>query len=439
MKKKIIVVMSCMLLIATAIPVIGQMKNISIYKDEETSFLSGDDKWMKLFRGNSFDVGYKVLITSDGGYLILGETSSFGEGESDIWLIKTDSLGDKIWEKTIGSENLDIGWAIRPTDDGGYIIVGLTTHNSKGMDDLWLLKVDSEGNKLWENTHGYTDFDSGSDIMQTSDGGYIIIGSVNNTGCASGQIWLLKTDSSGNILWEKAFGDAGDNFGNSILITEDGGYLLVGSGFRSGETDGYDLWLIKTNADGDVLWDKKHGEEDFNMGWSTYPTDEGGYIITGEKFSCPGNADTWLLKIDKNGDILWEKTFPTSDLDRGVSVAQTSEGGYIIAGHYFNGLKPDARLIKTDSNGNQEWIKTYGKSIRHDGFFSVQQTSDGGYILTGDTTSYGFDSGPLKGDIWLLKTDSEGNVPINRVRSKINFPLFRLFPNIYIILEYLLN
>ncbi|UCD13788.1 MAG: hypothetical protein JSW60_09575, partial [Thermoplasmatales archaeon] len=194
MKNEIMVVIICTLLIATAIPVVGQMKNISINKDDETSPLTSGDKWMKLFRGNSFDVGYKVLITSDGGYLILGETMSFGEGESDIWLIKTNSLGDKIWEKTIGSENLDIGWAIRPTDDGGYIIVGLTTHNSKGEDDLWLLKVDSEGNKLWENTHGYTDFDSGSDIMQTSDGGYIIIGSVNSTGCTSGQIWLLKTD-----------------------------------------------------------------------------------------------------------------------------------------------------------------------------------------------------------------------------------------------------
>ena len=446
MKKKLIGILVCTLLIVTAIPTTGQINQISNKKvtNDEIRPLSNGDKWMKIFSGNKLDMGFQVLITSDGGYLILGETRSFGEGGSDIWLIKTDSLGDIIWEKTIGTEDTDVGWTIRPTDDGGYIIIGETTHNSNGLDDLWLLKIDSEGDKLWEKTYGYSIFDGGSDIRQTSDGGYIIIGSVNVTGGPRGDIWLLKTDSSGDIVWEKAFGGHGHNYGNSILITEDGGYLLVGSSFMPGETSGYDLWLIKTNDAGELLWDKKHGEADFNAGWSTYPTDDGGYIITGEirKDSGSVNPDTWLLKVDGSGDISWEKTFSAIGIDRGMSVVQTSDGGYAIAGHHFNGLNANGRLIKTDSSGEKEWIKTYGKSIGNDVFFSVQQTPDNGYILTGDTTSYGFDIGPLKGDIWLLKTDSNGNAPRNKAFN-FNFNLlnwlFERFPNMFPILRYLLE
>jgi hypothetical protein len=306
-----------------------------------------------------------------------------------------------------------------------------------------LIKTDSDGNKLWDKTFGYGIFDSGSEVRQTSDGGYIIVGSVNQTGGPRGDIWLVKTDSNGDIIWDKVFGGIGHNYGNSILITNDGGYLLVGSSFISRETNGYQLWLIKTDDTGEILWDKKHGGTEFDTGWCIQPINDGCYIITGETESYgAGDTNAWLLKIDITGEELWNKTFGGDDIDRGSTVQQTNDGGFIIAGHTTSYKSYAAWLIKTNSNGDEEWIKTYGKRLGCDIFFSVKQTPDDGYIITGDTTSYGQGIGPNKGDVWLLKTDSNGNVPRNKALN-FNFNLlswlFERFPHASPILKYILG
>jgi len=449
MKKKIIGIFVCMLLILTVLPVsghteifIGESNDFS--EDTEAVIISlSNDTWMKTFGGIKSDAGFSLQLTSDGGYIIVGATKSYGSGRYDIWLIKTDNQGDMIWDKTFGGEDDDYGCFIQQTSDGGYIITGKTESYSNGKTDAWLIKTDSDGNKLWDKTFGYGIFDSGSEVRQTSDGGYIVVGSVNVTGGPRGDIWLIKTDSNGDIIWDKVFGGIGHNYGNSILITNDGGYLLVGSSFISQETNGYQLWLIKTDDAGEILWDKKHGGAEFDTGWCIQPTNDGCYIITGETGSYgAGDTNAWLLKIDITGEELWNKTFGGDDIDRGCTVQQTNNGGFIIAGHTTRYKSYEAWLIKTNSDGDEEWIKTYGKKLGCDMFFSVKQTPDGGYIITGDTTSYRQGIGHNKGDVWLLKADSNGNVPINKAFNfNVNLIewLFERFPNAFPILRHLIE
>jgi hypothetical protein len=418
--KKIIGIFIFILMIISAISVVGQVKEV--YSIDGIMVVNPflNNKWMKTLGGNNPDMGLSAQQTSDGGYILLGATESYGAGENDIWLIKTDDQGNIIWDKTYGGEKQDYGWYLYQTSDGGYIITGRTSSFGNGESDVWLIKTDSEGNKLWDKTFGYSITDSGSEVKETNDGGYIIIGSVFQTGGPHGDIWLIKTDSNGNKLWDKEFGGIGHNYGNSILITDDGGFLLIGSSFISQEENSYQLWLIKTDENGEILWDKKLGGSNFEAGWCAQPTNDGGYIITGEiRSSEPESINTWLLKIDSNGDILWEKSFDGSDISRGHSVIPTNDDGYIIAGHTTVGPTYEAMLIKTNCNGDLEWKKTYGTFLGLEMFWSIQQTPDDGYIIAGETTSYGRGIGPNKGDVWLLKTDSKGNVPIKRIRSSI--------------------
>ena len=164
-----------------------------------------DTLWTKTFGGSSGDGGYKVQQTTDGGYILLGGTSSFGAGNSDIWLIKTNSYGDTIWTRTFGGSDNDVGWSVIQTDDEGYIIIG--TKNPYGINaDVWLIKTDSFGNTLWTKTYGGNDEDSGNSIQQTSDGGYIITGMTASYGAGNGDVWLLKTDSLGDTLWTHTYG-----------------------------------------------------------------------------------------------------------------------------------------------------------------------------------------------------------------------------------------
>jgi len=367
--------------------------------------------WNKTYGGPGNDLASEVQVTKNGGYVITGVTESYGAGDGDAWLIKTDSEGNEEWNKTFGGTGYDNGQSVRETGDGGYIIAGRTESYGAGDSDLWLIKTDSDGNEEWNKTFGGPDNDRGWSVRETNDDGYIISGGTESSGAGNGDLWLIKTDSSGTKLWDRTFGGPGFDWGNSIQEASDDGYITAGftRSYGAGESD---VWLIKTDSYGNKEWDAIFGGPDNDSGSSVQETSDGGYIITGytASFGAEG-MDLWLIKTDSEGQEEWNRTFgePEQDIgplggesgnDQGEAVQVTSDGGYIIAGYTtsYGAFPGDLWLIKTNSEGVLEWDMTSGRRGTDDGV-SVQETSEGEYIIAGITDRYG--AGGI--DVWLVK------------------------------------
>ena len=372
------------------------------------------EEWNKTFGGSDEDIGYAVQQTGDGGYIITGYTASYGAGKFDVWLIKMDSKGNEEWNRSFGGSNIDVGTDVQQTDDGGYIITGVTV--SEGYDML-LLKTDANGNKVWMKTlKGGAGHDAGLAVRQVDDGGYVVTGYTFTTE-RSYDVWLVKLDGNGNMEWDKKIGGCCSDAGECIQLTDDGGYIIVGitESYGCGH---YDIWLIKVDSEGNEEWNKTFGGSGDDFGFSIQQTSDGGYIIAGctESYGS-GNSDIWLIKTDSNGNEEWNKTFGGRDVERGYAVLETIDGGYIIAGdtESYGSGNSDIWLIKTDSNGNEEWNKTFGGShYEKIGYHNaIQRTADGGYIIIGCTSSYG--AGNY--DAWVIKV-----APANRPPSTPNTP-----------------
>ncbi len=411
MNKKLLGIFVCMLLIAaTALPVAGTIEigKIKMENNRNSVTIQPPEEWNNTFGGTDLDVGYAVQLTSDGGYIIAGSTVSYGAGDADAWLIKTDSNGDEQWNKTFGGAGVDYGVSVRLTSNGGYVLVGWTESYGAGGGDAWLIKTDASGNEQWNKTFGGTEMELGYSVQQTTDSGFIITGFTESYGTVSWDAWLIKTDSNGDEQWNKTFGGTEYDFGYSVQQTTDGGYVITGGTASYGAGDS-DVWLIKTDSNGDEQWNKTFGGSSADQCYSVQQTTDGGYVITGITMSYgTGDADAWLIKTDSNGDEQWNKTFGGTGDDRGVSIKQTTDGGYIITGatESFGAGGYDVWLIKTDSNGDEQWNKTFGGTDLDVGY-AVQLTSDGGYIIAGGTVSYGAGDA----DAWLIKVASENQPP----------------------------
>jgi hypothetical protein len=378
--------------------------------------------WQKTYGGADYDAGKSIIQTGDGGYVIVGFTSSFGAGENDVFLIKTDSAGNMLWNKTYGGVSRDSASSVVQSTDGGYVIAGSTESFGAGGSDFYLVKTDSEGNMLWNRTYGGSGDDFGKSVVQADDGGYVIAGTINwNVAGTTVDVYLVKTNSDGNLLWSKTYGGTSTTENIfSVVQSSDGGYAIAGTLDYNSPTPP-DVYLLKVDVNGNFQWQRTYGGTKFDFGRSMVQANDGGYVITGESFG--ESFDVYLVKTDANGTLLWSKVYGGTGADYGFSVVQSSDGGYAIAGQTFSyGLSAVARadvyLVKTDSNGNLMWNKTFGGTENDQGW-SVTNTGSGGFAIVGQTKSFG--AGNY--DVYLIKTEPEPVTAITDQGTKINLQI----------------
>ncbi|MHC4686814.1 MAG: outer membrane protein assembly factor BamB family protein [Planctomycetota bacterium] len=360
------------------------------------------DVWERTFGGSSDDKAKSVQQTFDGGYIIAGYTKSFGAGEEDVYLVKTDSDGNEVWSKTIGGPERDIAEALQLTSDGGYIVAGNTKSFGEGDSDAYLIKTDSNGNVEWTQTFGGSSNEAANSVEPIHDGGYIVAGFTYSFSSSDSDpdIYLIKTDSNGNVEWNRSFGGPFTENALSVQQTFDGGYIIAGitASLGSGSNDFY---LVKTDSNGDALWTRTFGGEGFDTAWSVQQTNDEGYIIIGETSSFGEmGVDAYLVKTDSSGIVVWTKNLGGSSKDVATSGKQTGDNGYVIAGytHSFGEGKEDVYLVKIDSNGNEVWSKTIG-GPDNERANSIQPISEDEFIIAGYTNSFG--SGSF--DMYLIK------------------------------------
>ena len=370
--------------------------------------------WEKLYpsiNSYQFEEGFSVQQTTDEGYIISGYTSN---QEQDILLIKTDSLGDTTWTSTLIEICDQYGHSVQQTTDGGYIVGGTKeiSQSSPCRGDMWLIKFSSNGTPQWENMFGSNDYDEGRYVQQTNDGGYILTGSLSTTSNQD-DLYIVKTDMNGTPQWTRNYGNQLNDIGHCIKQTNDGGYIITGSTELDSvlTTPAFaNIYLIKTDSFGDTLWTRNFGNSfSYEYGYSVQQTTDGGYIICGSTTSLLNYI--YVIKTNSLGNIIWTKTYGDGSEDIGYSIQQTSDGGYIITGEIegngINGVlgESDLYLIKTDSLGDTTWTKKIDSGLwDSDVGYSVQEINNGDYIICGST--YGW----FGLYVYLIKTDSQGNV-----------------------------
>jgi hypothetical protein len=310
--------------------------------------------WAKTYGGGGDDYAHSIQQTTDGGYIVSGRTGSFGAGHGDIWVLKLNASGDVVWQKTYGGGGWDEARSIQQTTDGGYIVSGTTWSFGAGGYDFWVLKLNASGDVVWQKTYGGGGWDEARSIQQTTDGGYIVAGWTGSFGAGSADFWVLKLDSSGDLVWQKTYGGAGNDWAHFIQQTSDGGYIVAGYTGSLG-AGSLDFRVLKLDARGDVVWQKTYGGE--NSDWATciQQTTDGGYIVAGVTWSFgAGRRDVWVLKLNARGYVVWEKTYGGKEWDEASSIQQTTDGGYIVAGYTYSFRAPlnDGWVLKLDSSGD---------------------------------------------------------------------------------------
>ena len=347
-------------------------------------------QWSQTFGGEYNDYGYSVQQTTDGGYIITGGIR-VDSLNSDVYLMKTNENGEEEWTQTFGDEYNDISLSVQQTTDGGYIITG---NLRVGGIITNLIKTNENGEEEWTQSLGDLYF-MGWSVEQTTDGGYILTGFSSDL--SGGSLCLIKTTENGEEEWTQTFGGEFYDSGSSVQQTTDGGYII--SGHIGVDSLNSDVYLIKTTENGEEEWTQTFGGEFNDFGSSVQQTTDGGYIITGGIRVDSLNSDVCLIKTTENGEEEWTQTFGGEYNDYGYSVQQTTDGGYIITGGIrVDSLNSDVYLMKTNENGEEELSQSFGGEYNDFGW-SVEQTTDGGYIITG---GIGVDS--LNSDIYLLKT-----------------------------------
>lgn len=420
-------------------------------------------QWEQNYGGSLSDRAQMIRQTDDGGFVVCGYSKSDDQdvpgnyGRDDVLVLKMDNSGNLEWQNHYGGSEGERAYAIRQTPDGGYIFVGRTKSsdqdisNSYRSTDYWVVKINANGDIMWENTFGGDNPERALDVITTNDGNFVIAGSTSSSSKdVSGNngdedIWIVKVSNSGNLLWENHYGGSGSDQANAILQTADGGYFVAGLSYSdsskevSGNNGASDYWMLKLDNGGQLLWEQNYGGSGNDYGIAAKQTNNGNFIVTGSSESSDkdvsgnnGNFDYWTIRLDASGNLLWEVNHGGSTLEEPKSIIQTTDG-FLVAGQALSGDKDvsnnygayDFWLVKVNGSGKLQWEENFGGYLADIGN-SVIQTNNGGFILAGESNSSTNDVSANygSGDFWVVKVGNNTNA----IRNDFGNDL-QVFPN----------
>ncbi len=394
----------------------------------------------KTYGGSKNDVTQSIVKTNDGGYAILGYTQSNDEDITtknnegfDFWVMKFSSEDILIWSKTFGGSDDDRGADIITTNDGGFALLGYSKSSdgnvtsNAGSQDFWLIKISADGNLSWQKNFGYPGADYGTTLLQTDDNGYLITGVLDVTASggegnskstqrhAGGDIWAIKLNVSGDLEWSKYYGGSFTETPFGVVKTEDNSFIIAGSS-DSNDVDitnnkgSYDFWILKISNDGTLLWEKNYGGSEIDEPRGITATNDGNFMIVGDTRSSDkditnnnGAADLWMLKINADGGLIWQKTIGATSFDVARSISKTQDNGFVISGSsrssdagFTNKGQNDAWVLKVNALGEIEWQKLVGGS-KIDFLYDAVELNNKNIIAVGESSSSNGDIPENKG------------------------------------------
>ncbi len=363
---------------------ITSLLTLSLLSATQTSFKQ------KTFGGDKDDIAYAITATDDGGAIMIGSTRSFGKGRNDMSLIKLDAKGHKVWNKFFGGERKDYGTAVTQTTDGGYVGVGTTKSFGKGGYDYFIVKVDSKGNTLWQRTAGGDGKDQATAVTATKDGGVLVVGSSKSFGKGSYDFYALKLTKEGKVQWRQTAGGKDWDIPKGVVETDNGDFILVGKSESFGD-NGYDGFVVKLDHNGKQLWEETYGGKKDDELNAIAKGKNGEFVLVGKtKSFVHHKGDAYILKINEDGDKLLEKTYGGTGKEYATAVTAAKNGDYLIVGStrsVSNG-RADILSIMIDQNGTVKGSGHYGGK-KMDIAHGVTQIKDGSFFIAGETESYG--------------------------------------------------
>lgn len=429
-------------------------------------------EWNYIFGGSNFDNGTCVLQNKLNDRLVVfglshsnnGEVSGNHSSFSDYWIFNLTYTGSFDTQKCIGGSNYDDGKHILQTSDGGYLLTGAAgssnghATSNYGSYDFWLVKTDANFNILWQKNYGGSSFDVAYQAAETNDGGFVVVGTTyssnndvtNNKGFSD--FWIIKVDASGVLQWQKNYGGTDEEEAYSVTILNDNRIVVAGftkslDGDVTNPKGNQDAWVLLLTSTGNLVWQKTLGGTSTDIATSVIQTFDNNILVlcetgsaTGDVSYNHGGSDFWLVKLDVQGNIIWEKTYGGNQMEKPGNVIECSDSGLVMVGRTnsdnngdvgANSGLYDTWIVKTDTAGVIVWQHTLGGTLNDNGLW-VYETSDFGYIIAGNSeSSDGVVNGTNKGlaDVWVIKL--KGKIPLEpgMIIEKNNQIVFTVFPN----------
>lgn len=310
----------------------------------------GNQQWMKTIGSSGWEYAYGLCNAAGGGYYITGYTTGYGTLSKDLILYKTDADGNEQWRRTFGGSDIEVGKSVVQAPDGSVIVCGYTQSQGTGEDDIMLIKTDAAGNQKWIRTYGGTSSELGKQVLVNSDGDYVILGSTGSLGAGNRDYWLICSDTAGNVNWSKTYGNDGYQECYSVIETSDGGYLISGDSDIHG-VDFLNIYLVKTDPAGNLIWQKniESPANYYEYGKGLCELADGTYMICGNlKYPSDRTNDLFFCQVDTSGNVLWSGSYGGTASDWGNAVCRVGENDLLIAGHTFSygAGESDAWLVR---------------------------------------------------------------------------------------------